>query len=594
MTGFTHGLWAVEASGAAALLRTVPEPEPYFLERRFEAFRTVGENVFFQEVVDYSRGRIWMTDGTVDGTRLVSEAVEGDANRSAASEQSYFFASFGYGTQSLYSLNVDSGEVMLLGTWEAYFWEDLELYSGGSSRVYFRAPSDSGTGLWVTDGTPEGTIEVRFDRSPYWTESFAYVWFGDAFVFETLGGDEVPVLWEHDALEPSAQLLRMPPPDSRPWRGPPTVLGDLLFFFVAEEGTSGHQLWRTDGTTAGTFQVSQFPVGQGGIGTGSGFDAGGIAVFVLDHYCTSIPPHCSWRNYVSDGSVEGSGLVEGDLEPWTAAAVPAGVLVPGCIEGCPTGLELALIDREDRSVRVAANFEPEIGATTFKRLLAREGELYLSTGTWWSEPLSWFLPSPLQEPIASSGLRRGDAGGSGESRWNDCRERLLRQSTLHLGPERGELAPPSPVVRGLWRRAGEGRDSWRTRLPSRKRDQPGGVGNERDGRGDAGSNRARASALRRDRRCLRLASVLPRAIQFLELVVASPVGRHPDSALRRDGPAVLSSGARSGHDRESPLLHDARVRVVGTLAPFGRDSGGNRHHLDLGGERARARSLPGR
>ncbi len=400
VTGFTHGLWAVEASGAAALLRTVPEPEPYFLERRFEAFRTVGENVFFQEVVDYSRGRIWMTDGTVDGTRLVSEAVEGDTSRSAASEQSYFFASFGSGAQSLYSLNVDSGEVMLLRTWEAYFWEDLELYSGGSSRVYFRAPSDSGTGLWVTDGTPEGTIEVRFDRSPYWTESFAYVWFGDAFVFETLGGDEVPVLWEHDALEPSAQLLRMPPPDSRPWRGPPTLLGDLLFFFVAGEGTSGHQLWRTDGTTAGTFQVSQFPVGQGGIGTGSGFDAGGIAVFVLDHYCTSIPPHCSWRNYVSDGSVEGSGLVEGDLEPWTAAAVPAGVLVPGCIEGCPTGLELALIDREDRSVRVAANFEPEIGATTFKRLLAREGELYLSTGTWWSEPLSWFLPSPLQEPIA--------------------------------------------------------------------------------------------------------------------------------------------------------------------------------------------------
>jgi ELWxxDGT repeat protein len=176
--------------------------------------------------------------------------------------------------------------------------------------------------------------------------------------------------------------------------------GRPLFFFVAEDGAFGHQLWRTDGTTAGTFQVSQFPVGQGGIGTGSGFDAGGMAVFVLDHYCTSIPPHCSWRNYVSDGSVEGSGLVEGDLEPWTAAAVPAGVLVPGCIEGCPTGLELALIDREDRSVRVAANFEPEIGATTFNRLLARESELYFSTGTRFTEPLSWFLPSPLQAPIA--------------------------------------------------------------------------------------------------------------------------------------------------------------------------------------------------
>jgi hypothetical protein len=77
VTGFTHGLWAVEANGAAALLRAVPEPEPYFLERRFGAFRTVGESVFFQEVVDYSRGRIWMTDGTVAGTRLVSEAVEG-------------------------------------------------------------------------------------------------------------------------------------------------------------------------------------------------------------------------------------------------------------------------------------------------------------------------------------------------------------------------------------------------------------------------------------------------------------------------------------------------------------------------------------
>ena len=400
VTALTHGLWAVEAGGAATLLRAVPEPEPYYLERRFEAFRTVGESVFLQEVVDYSRGRIWMTDGTVAGTQPVSEAIEGDAYRSAATEHSYFFVNPGDGGRSMYATDGGPEGARLLHAWGSESYFELQFLSGGPSRIYFRVLTDSGSHLWVSDGTFEGTAPVDFPAVTTSVDPYSYAWLGETFVFDApLDGDELDVLWAHDGPGASARPLRLPSPDGRPWLGPVTRMGELLFFFVAGEGTSGHQLWRTDGTTAGTFQVSQNPVGEEAIGPGSGFDAGGMAVFVLDLYCTSIPPHCSWNNYVSDGSVAGSGFVEGDLEPWTAAAVPAGVLVPGCVDGCPTGRELVLIDREDRSVRVAANFEPEIGTTTFKRLLAREGELFFSTGTWWSEPLSWWLPSPLSAPI---------------------------------------------------------------------------------------------------------------------------------------------------------------------------------------------------
>ena len=78
------------------------------------------------------------------------------------------------------------------------------------SRLFFSATGADGIELWVTDGTPAGTVQV-------------------------------------------SNIAAAPGADSRP--GLLTAVDSSTLFFVATDGTSGRELWRSNGTAAGTRRV---------------------------------------------------------------------------------------------------------------------------------------------------------------------------------------------------------------------------------------------------------------------------------------------------------------------------------------------------
>jgi ELWxxDGT repeat protein len=78
-------------------------------------------------------------------------------------------------------------------------------------------------------------------------------------------------------------------------------------FFTASDGIHGRELWRTDGTSAGTFMVKNLNLTSGS--DPQSFKAVGSTLFF-----TATDPHHGRELWVSDGSAPGTRLVK-DIRP---------------------------------------------------------------------------------------------------------------------------------------------------------------------------------------------------------------------------------------------------------------------------------------
>lgn len=157
------------------------------------------------------------------------------------------------------------------------------LTSAGDKLFFLASEVDSGNELWVTDGSPGGTRRVA-DLTPGAEGSFLshLAGLGSRFVFfrEVLGSDTMPgrhELWRSDGTAAGTQrLMDFGPGTSVSWQD--MRLGGALVFFVSS-ASRGTELWRTDGTVAGTVRVRRLDAGEAGI-----FDvrtSGGTGFFTL-------------------------------------------------------------------------------------------------------------------------------------------------------------------------------------------------------------------------------------------------------------------------------------------------------------------------
>lgn len=144
--------------------------------------------------------------------------------------------------------------------------------------LFFTADDgEHGFELWKSDGTPEGTVMVR-DFAPgslnsYIEEITSFQ--GKAFFrrgrdwSDTLVGRFNQELYCSDGTAEGTTIVKNINPNAEgglPLGSYPEhffVGGDTLYF-IANDGTHGEELWRTDGTEAGTFMVKDIRPGGGG------------------------------------------------------------------------------------------------------------------------------------------------------------------------------------------------------------------------------------------------------------------------------------------------------------------------------------------
>ena len=219
----------------------------------------------------------------------------------------------------------------LAGSFVLETYGRVENFRGGrffhhNGLTYYVADGDCvcgdpvGTELFVTDGTIDGTrvlkdinpdsadgIQVHFvssvgDR----VADLAAV--GDTVFFVADDGERGNELWKTDGTEAGTQIVKdiFPGPDDSMDFPRLTAIGDYVFFFAMDNETNGTELWKSDGTEAGTIRVSNINpnVGESAISGATATD--GIIAAVKDKLF--------WRGFdgtdialwVSDGTAQGT------------------------------------------------------------------------------------------------------------------------------------------------------------------------------------------------------------------------------------------------------------------------------------------------
>lgn len=187
----------------------------------------------------------WCSEGSADSMRLLldvnNSAPSSEPERlTAIGDRVVFAASDATGARHIWASDGMPGFAESLTATSGVSGTDRDLTGLGEVALFFGPPARS---LWRTDGTVEGTAVVGdLDmREPVRLQ-------GRIYVFGQDGSDSG--IWE---VTGDAVRLAVPLPLS-PSLYSPVALGDAIYF----RGT-GDALWRTDGTTAGTWRVAAMP-----------------------------------------------------------------------------------------------------------------------------------------------------------------------------------------------------------------------------------------------------------------------------------------------------------------------------------------------
>lgn len=176
-------------------------------------------------------------------------------------------------------------------------------------RLYFLAGTESnGKEPWVSDGTPEGTRPLGdFTPGPTSTDRASYHDFNGTVFIATSSSTADTTLWRLDDVDGEPQKVEQFDDSARGL----SFLGyrstGALFLFNTYD-SSGSQLWSSDGTDEGTFQIHTFDSPSGSHGKRLMGQIDGIWYFAAREEATGL------ELYRTDGTPEGTWLVT-DINP---------------------------------------------------------------------------------------------------------------------------------------------------------------------------------------------------------------------------------------------------------------------------------------
>jgi len=188
-----------------------------------------------------------------------------------------------------------------------------------NGRIFFSAYTNSlGTELWKSDGTAEGTVLVK-DVNPgssssnptELTEVSGTLYFR---ADDGLPGANHRELWKSDGTQAGTVMVR----DINPGPGEsyPANLIRLreILLFAANDGVHGTEIWKSNGTEAGTVMVKDINPGPIGGGFSGPAVSNGTAFFVADD---GIHGAELWK---SDGTETGTVMVR-DINPSGSSSI---------------------------------------------------------------------------------------------------------------------------------------------------------------------------------------------------------------------------------------------------------------------------------
>lgn len=239
---------------------------------------------FFFTARDVTNGtELWVSDGNLGGTAPLALNPGGNGvplislpNPAALNATTILFAGDDGTGLELWRSNGTIGGTTLVKNIRASGGSDpRDLVNIGGS-VYFSA-NDGVTGreLWRSDGTNAATVRIT-DLNPAGdslsTSSFLPFQIVDVngtIFFPATDGSTGTELWKSDGTTANTQRVKDINPGAAGSSPNSLTVVNGRLYFSADNGTHGYELWTSDGTDAGTVRLSDIASGSGsGLGVG--------------------------------------------------------------------------------------------------------------------------------------------------------------------------------------------------------------------------------------------------------------------------------------------------------------------------------------
>ncbi len=167
----------------------------------------------------------------------------------------------------LFKLNGTSLELLQTINPNATAYPQNFYYSPALGKTFFSANGGNGVELWVTDGTSEGTMQVKDINTTNTTAGSSPANFtecnGKVYFSATDGSLSGTELWVTDGTAEGTRMMKdIIPGSSGSSPDKLTVLNNKLYFLVNANGGS-KQMWTSDGTDEGTKMLAALPTAFG-------------------------------------------------------------------------------------------------------------------------------------------------------------------------------------------------------------------------------------------------------------------------------------------------------------------------------------------
>jgi ELWxxDGT repeat protein len=296
------------------------------------SFRTLGKRTLFLADDGVHGNELWVTDGTTGATTLLLDTVPGPVG----------------------------GGYTPFGTWHGKLWFTVH-----------------GSDLWSTDGTPAGTA-LLLDLAPGLPN---IMWFAGLDDRAVIGGELR--LFVTDGTAAGTGPLPFLSEGQMLWA---TRFGDFIYF-RAVDAAHGTELWRTDGTAAGTALFFDFNPGPADSLVTGNVVGDRLYLAAASQSSPSTPFPLDIEPWVTDGTVAGTVRL-GDLAPGALSSLPGGfVAFAGNVWFAAFGASGVGLFRTDGTPAGTALFRNLVGTPTeltvagSRLFFANGGELWSTDGT---------------------------------------------------------------------------------------------------------------------------------------------------------------------------------------------------------------------
>ncbi len=266
-----YGLWRSDGTESGTVFVKELSRENYTWEAwNFTAFKNELFFTAFDETYGYE---LWCSDGTAEGTFVVKDIYAGgyDSNPmflTVVEDRLFFVANDGIHGEALWSSDgTKEGTALVKDIIPGTGSTPLTYLTAANSMLFFITNDGiHGEELWSSDGTADGTVLVKdiypgeYDSINYYGR-FPFTAFEDNLFFIANDGAHGDELWRSDGTEAGTVLVK----DIYPGLGAALdyfdtslIVANDLLFFQANDLVNGQELWRSDGTEAGTEIVKEY------------------------------------------------------------------------------------------------------------------------------------------------------------------------------------------------------------------------------------------------------------------------------------------------------------------------------------------------